>query len=431
MSVVGIDFGTSNCCAHAVDASGALVAIPLEAEAMLMPTMAYAARRSAQSGSPAERDQTFLSLVRAGCSVTFGTPALAAYMEDPLAGVLVKSPKSFLGSRLGPEQELFFEYAVAAILGHIRARTEAFLGSEVREAVIGRPVNWQGASPGAGNAQALAIMRRAAEAAGFERVEFLMEPFAAALEFETGVTRETLALIVDIGGGTTDCALVRLGPDRSARLAREDDVLGYSGARIGGTDFDEALAWREFMPLLGKDSLRKDGLAVPTAVLADAIATRDFPAQGRFRAAGPEIERLIKMAAEPEKLRRLQILHEENLQYRVIQAAEWAKIALSAEQAHTVELSFLENGLSRVLQPEGLDDAAARYLRKIQGLVTEVRQQAGADPERVFITGGMALSPLVRKSILAAFDQPVTLEAGDMLGTVGRGLGVHASRLPC
>ncbi len=58
-------------------------------------------------------------------------------------------------------------------------------------------------------------------------------------------------LVVDIGGGTTDCSLLLMGPQWRSRLDREASLLGHSGCRIGGNDLDIALAFKNLMPLLG------------------------------------------------------------------------------------------------------------------------------------------------------------------------------------
>ena len=76
-------------------------------------------------------------------------------------------------------------------------------------------------------------------------VSFQLEPIAAALDYERRITRESLVLVVDIGGGTSDFTVVRLGPDRVARAAhqgdRVSDVLATSGVHIGGTNYDQKL----------------------------------------------------------------------------------------------------------------------------------------------------------------------------------------------
>ncbi len=58
-------------------------------------------------------------------------------------------------------------------------------------------------------------------------------------------------LVVDIGGGTTDCSMLLMGPQWRQRADRENSLLGHSGCRVGGNDLDIALAFKNLMPLLG------------------------------------------------------------------------------------------------------------------------------------------------------------------------------------
>lgn len=74
------------------------------------------------------------------------------------------------------------------------------------QAVIGRPINFQGLGGDEANQQAQGILERAAHRAGFRDVVFQYEPVAAGLDFEATLTEEKRVLVVDIGGGTTDCS---------------------------------------------------------------------------------------------------------------------------------------------------------------------------------------------------------------------------------
>ena len=86
------------------------------------------------------------------------------------------------------------------------------------------------------------------------------------------------------------------------------------GARIGGTDFDQTIAWSAFMPFFGKGSFLKNNLPVPVQLFLDAISTRDLPAQIKFRQAKYEIGNLMKESQKPELLNRLLITQEFQLQ---------------------------------------------------------------------------------------------------------------------
>ena len=55
---------------------------------------------------------------------------------------------------------------------------------------------------------------------GFDEVTFQFEPIAAALDYEREISAEEIALIADIGGGTSDFSIVRLGPQRHGKVDR-------------------------------------------------------------------------------------------------------------------------------------------------------------------------------------------------------------------
>lgn len=479
MIALGIDFGTSNCSACLARGGGPVSPIPLEGDDPFLPSVLFTARseiaveqvaqtefwrrmkeaRAEQSrvrqagGTPmsdevleksienamrreaaeeAERkywDQTFFSSLRDGQAVIFGTPALRAYFQDPLSGTLIRSPKSFLGADLGDEHMTTFTVAVANVLAHIKRKAQTLAGAEIARVVLGRPVNYQGVSGSEGNARAIDIMRTAASNAGFSEVEFFLEPVAAALEFERRISRETIVLVVDVGGGTTDCAMVRLGPRRRTNPDRAADVLGYAGGRVGGTDFDQSLAWDVLMPLFGKDTRMRSGLPIPHGPLIDAISTRDVPAQIRFRRAARDLAALVRDAQRPDLLSRLVLLHREQLQYRLIHSAELAKIALSQARRCAIELDYLEDGLRAEVSDEDFLDAGAQWLDRIGAYAAAAVESSGARPDLVFLTGGMATSPAVQARLRELLGDSVEIRSGDMLGSVGKGLGVVAARV--
>jgi hypothetical chaperone protein len=111
--------------------------------------------------------------------------------------------------------------------------------------------------------QAQDALEQAAQAA-FAQVEFQLEPIAAALDYEQRLERETVVLVVDIGGGTSDFTVVRLGPQHAGKPDRTADILATSGVHIGGTDFDHRLSVDTAMPLLGLRHTGPSGREVPS-----------------------------------------------------------------------------------------------------------------------------------------------------------------------
>ena len=81
---------------------------------------------------------------------------------------------------------------------------------------------------------ATAVERRAiqesAEAAGARRVFLIEEPMAAAIGADLPVTEPTGSMVVDIGGGTTEVAVLSLG-----------SIVYARSVRVGGGKLDEAI----------------------------------------------------------------------------------------------------------------------------------------------------------------------------------------------
>ena len=81
---------------------------------------------------------------------------------------------------------------------------------------------------------ATAVERRAiqesAEAAGARRVYLIEEPMSAAIGANLPVTEASGSMVVDIGGGTTEVAILSLG-----------NIVYARSVRVGGDKFDEAI----------------------------------------------------------------------------------------------------------------------------------------------------------------------------------------------
>jgi len=232
---LGIDFGTSNSAMAWAPADGQARLIALEGESASMPTAVFYNTEDV--------------------STHFGRDALAQYLNGT-EGRLMRSLKSLLGSSLLLEttlinhRQISFQDIVATFLATLRERATLALGAEPRRVVMGRPVHFVDDDP-VRDALAQQSLLQAAQAAGFDEVSFQLEPIAAALDYERRLTRESTVLVADLGGGTSDFSVVRLGPGRIAKADRTDDVLGTTGVHIGGTDFDQKLSLEQVMPLLG------------------------------------------------------------------------------------------------------------------------------------------------------------------------------------
>ena len=364
-------------------------------------------------------------------SIFFGQDAFDQYLSMPGEGYFLKSPKSFLGaSGLRSEYIQFFEDIVTAMMINIKQRAETDLGKTITHTVIGRPVNFQGMNAEQSNRQAIAILTLSAQRAGFKSVEFLFEPIAAGLDFEARLSDDKTVLIVDIGGGTTDCAMVCMGPSHRNNTERQQDFIGHSGERVGGNDLDIQLAGKHLMPLFGMHSSLKNGLLMPTATYWDAVRTNDVGAQANFNSQQTELrlQQLMLDTTEPELLRRFITLRDKKQNHHILRSAEQAKISLSDSSRSSLDLNSIVTGLSCTISREQFAHAIERPLASITDLMTEAIRQAAVQPDLIYITGGSAKSPIIRQAIEQKLGT-IPVVDGDHFGSVATGLTAWAQRL--
>jgi hypothetical chaperone protein len=136
----------------------------------------------------------------------------------------------------------------------------------------------------------------------------------------------------------------------------------------------------------------------------------------------------MQQSATPEKWARLLKLNQQHLQYRVVHSVERAKMDLTEAPQGALDLSYVEAGLSAIVERNGLAEATERLVNKVRSLAREAIQASQTRPDVVFLTGGMAQSPLIKEAVAGLIDATIPLRSGDMLGSVGRGLGLSAGR---
>ena len=453
--ISGFDYGTSNCAIGVINADSSTTRLlPLEQEHRFLPSTVYALGREliceqvARHISDTSMRSEYSGLRSANLnlagkfrreesigadeqSLYFGREAFSQYFSLPGEGYFVKSAKSFLGaSGVRAEFIHFFEDIVTVMMQQIKQRAEQRCGQQLTHTVIGRPVNFQGINATKSNIQALDILRISALRAGFKSVEFLYEPIAAGLDFEKQLRVDKKVLVVDIGGGTSDCAMVCMGPSHRHTDDRADDFIGHSGERVGGNDFDIQLAANALMPLLGMKSVLKNGLPMPTQAFWNAVSTNDVGAQAQFNKLETSLllRQLLRDTSEPQLLQRFIKLRENRQNQQVVSSAEQSKIQLSTTQQTLVQLDYIEESLSSALSFEQMRQAVQRPLRKMINLMDDTIKQAGTRPDLIYITGGSAKSPIIKEAIEQKFGAIEVLD-GDHFGSVANGLTLWAQRI--
>jgi rod shape-determining protein MreB len=136
-------------------------------------------------------------------------------------------------------------------------------------------------------------IRESAQGAGAREVFLIEEPMAAAIGAGLPVSEATGSMVVDIGGGTTEVAVISL-----------NGVVYSSSVRIGGDRFDEAIinyVRRNYGSLIGEATAERIKHEIGSAYPGDEV--REIEVRGRNLAEGvprgfhPELQRNSGSAA--------------------------------------------------------------------------------------------------------------------------------------
>ncbi len=418
-----IDFGTSN---SALALPGADALVELEPGFATMPTAVFYLADGPVHAAEPER--------------LYGRAALAAYV-DGLDGRLMRSMKSLLGSALleqrtdvGGGRALRYVDVIIGYLRHLRRRGEAEAGGPLMRAVLGRPVFFVD-DDAARDREAARALADAARAVGFVDVRFQYEPIAAAFTHEAAATQEQLVLVADIGGGTSDFSLVRVGPRRRQRLDRQDDILANHGVHVAGTDFDRRVELASILPLFGHGGhgparAGESPREIPSGLYHD-LATWHLINTVYAPARVAEWRAMRSWFAQPRQHRRLMTVLEERLGHALASAAEQAKIDVATSGRAVIGLDIVEPGLAATLDAA----TAARVLQADQARIVdaahETLRQAGVTAsavQAVFFTGGSTGLASLVDGIAAVFPDATPVR-GDRFASVATGLGLHARRV--
>ncbi len=409
-TTLGIDFGTSNSAMAVRQGAGPARMVALEAGAHTLPTALF---------FNTEDHRTH-----------FGRDAVAHYLAGT-EGRLMRSLKSLLGSALLQDQTavhdklVSYQDIISMFLRMLARKAADELGGLPQRVVMGRPVHFVDDDP-TRDQQAEAALRQAALDAGFQNISFQFEPIAAALDYEQRVTQESLVLVVDIGGGTSDFTVVRLGPERRGQADRSSDVLATTGVHVGGTDFDRRLSLDLLMPLLGFRHTGPSGREVPNRVFFD-LSTWHLIQWLYSPRALRDAQALRTDYADAKLHARLMRVLNERLGHRMADTVEQAKIAASVSDADApMALDWIEPGLQAAVTPEGLSRYLEQPLQQVVACAQDCLKQAGVAGrglEAIYLTGGSsALRPL-RQALKVAFPATPQRE-GDLFGGVAAGLAV-------
>lgn len=365
--------------------------------------------------------------------IQYGRTAIQAYTSH-YDGRLLRALKSTLGSNLIEEstqigeRQFSIKDIIAKFLRHLKYIAETAIGSQIDDVVLGRPV-WFVDDDLARDRMAQDQLKQIANACGFQNVYFQYEPIAAALDYESRIDCEELALVADIGGGTSDFSIVRVSPKGRTRLDRRTDVLASTGVHVGGTDFDKYLSLAQIMPHLGFRSFQRlrPELQLPSAIYFD-LATWHRIAFLYNRKVLTSLKEMHILAAEPHLVHRLIRVVRERTGHQLAGDIESAKMALSQRSEIEINLPYIDDQLAITVSNSIFEEATREQTTRISSAIMDCVKRAGVLPVQIdtlFLTGGTSSIPFVRDCCINAVPNAKLVD-GDKFGSVGLGLTIEA-----
>ncbi len=410
----GLDFGTSNSTIGVTDRDGCrLIAL--------------------ENNKPTLRSAIFCDTEMK--QWVFGQQGIHSYLEG-IPGRLMMALKTVLGSSLMDDKTVIFnEYipyteVLRHFIQYIKNKAEQDTQTELTHVVMGRPVHFHDHDL-VKDQQAQRTLETLARAVGFKEVHFQYEPIAAAMAYETTIQKEQLALIIDMGGGTSDFTVIRLYPGTKT-ADRSKDVLSNCGIHIAGTDFDQRLSLHTVMPLLGMGSFMRGSscdIEIP-AMLYHDLTTWHTLGNLYTPTHIAHVRSIQTMAYNKNALEHLIHVLKMRAGHHILDSVETVKQSLSDIQQARMNLSFIENDLeieiSRNTFNESIDDHINRIISTIKETIHQANVQF-SEINAIFYTGGSTKIPAIREKINLLFPQAEVVQ-GDAFGSVGLGLTIDAQR---
>jgi hypothetical chaperone protein len=360
-----------------------------------------------------------------------GPYAIRQFVEHPGECRFIQSFKTFAASHhFRGTIILARSYRFEGLLETFLARVRDYAGPlfpESRRIVVGRPVTFAGAQPDA----SLAMRRYTAALRnlGFSDIHFVYEPVAAAFFFARTLTRSATVLVADFGGGTTDYSIMRFEVSAGRVTAKP---LGHGGIGMAGDHFDYRIIDNVILPRLGKgSSYRNMGktLELPQSFFA-SFARWNLLSVLKTSEQFRDLKRMARWCLEPDKIRLLIDLIEEDQGYPLYKAVSEAKARLSSEDSTILEFAQLGADFHARIRRGDFENWIADDLRRIERALDDAMRSSGVDDasiDKVFLTGGTSFVPAVRQLFERRFGAG-RIESGDELLSIANGLALIGER---
>lgn len=348
--IIGIDLGTTNSCVAVMEGSEPVVIQNAEGGRTTPSVVAFSKDGERLVGAPAKR-QAITNPEKTVASVKRFMGRMYNEVVDETKQVAYKIVKGDDGTaRVEIEDRKYAPQEISAmVLQKMKQTAEEYLGEKVTEAVITVPAYFNDAQRKA--------TQEAGKIAGLEVKRIINEPTAAALAYglDKKEVDQTVA-VYDLGGGTFDISILELGDGVFEVKSTNGDT------HLGGDDFDQRII----------------------NFLADEFQKTEN----------------VDLRKDPMAMQRLK------------DAAEKAKIELSASQKTNINLPFitatqegpkhLNIDLSRSKFEQLVDDLVKRSITPCEQALKDAGLSK-SDIDQVILVGGSTRIPSIQEAVKEFF----------------------------
>lgn len=352
--VIGIDLGTTNSCVSVMEGDEVVVITNREGSRTTPSIVAFTNTGERLIGQVARRQaaknpRATIYAVKRLIGRSMDDPEVQR-MRDLVPFEIVpmgEGERQYPGVKVG--NDVYSPQEISAmIIGHLKEIAEDYLGEKVQQAVITVPANF--------NDSQRQATRDAGRIAGLDVLRVINEPTAASLAYGFGEDKDETIVVYDLGGGTFDISVLRLGDGLYEVLSTLGDPF------LGGEDFDNVI-----------------------------------------------VQNLVNEFYADHKI---DLSTDEAALYRIKEAAEQAKQELSLVSETTINLPFISlNGteplhIERTLTREELEDWTIHLVQRTLPYCENALKDAGItedDVTKIVLVGGMTRMPLVRRTVAEFF----------------------------
>jgi len=411
---LGIDFGTTNSAVAVLRPDGAPQIVEL---------------------LPGERIQRSVIHCTTDGRVSFGNEAFRQYLDSDLSGRFLRSLKAFLPHDVPPttlgRTRYTFPELISSYLSFLVDRATDVLGEPVDAVVVGRPVRFH-ADPKLDEAARQRLVT-AVEAADVGDYKLQFEPVAAAYRYEHGLAEERVVLVGDFGGGTSDFAVLRVGPRRARDTDRGSDILATSGVAKAGNALDAVFMDTFLMEFFGRGAKYRKRYTQelipwnhPIHREIQRLHYLHFLKDHQLLRTFDWLEQRL---TDPVAIRRLRRLIFDDLGFPMAWAIEGTKRQFSSSAEATFRFDeFYDDTLDMACSTDR--DTFAHHARTLLAEYDAAIDRALADAglasediDDVFLTGGTSQLPFVRALFAGRFGGE-RLHGADAFTSVCEGLAL-------